>query len=154
MGILGEWKYGAGKGRENIVGVFVGTGVGGGVIIDNKLYSGAKNSGTEIGHMIINTEGPYCNCGQRGCLEAYASKIAITREIRTQMQRGRKTILRDLMGDDTSVIKSKMLKKAVEQKDELALEVLDNAVYYIAAGAGSLINIFNPNMIIFGGVVF
>ncbi len=154
MGTLGEWKYGAGKGRENIVGIFVGTGIGGGVIIDNKLYAGAKHSGTEIGHMIINTEGPYCNCGQRGCLEAYASKIAITREIRTQMQRGRKTILSELMGEDTSVIKSKMLKKAVEQKDELALEVLDKAVYYLAAGAGSLINIFNPNMIIFGGGVF
>jgi len=153
MGVLGEWKYGVGKGKENIVGIFVGTGIGGGVIINNKLYAGAKHSGTEIGHMIINTEGPYCNCGQRGCLEAYASKIAITREIRSQMQRGRKTVLSDLMGD-TTVIKSKMLKKAIDEKDELALEVLDKAVYYLAAGAGSLINIFNPNMLIFGGGVF
>ncbi len=154
MGVLGEWKYGIGKGKENVVGIFVGTGIGGGVIINNKLYAGAKHSGTEVGHMIINTEGPYCNCGQRGCLEAYASKIAITREIRSQMLRGRKTILKELMGEDTTIIKSKVLKRAIDEKDELALEVVDKAVYYLAAGAGSLINIFNPNMLILGGGVF
>ncbi|MDP4181789.1 MAG: ROK family protein [Bacillota bacterium] len=154
MGVLGEWKYGAGKNMEDIVGIFVGTGIGGGVIINNKLYSGARHSGTEIGHMIINTEGPYCNCGQRGCLEAYASKIAITKDIKSQMNRGRKTILKDLMEENTLVIKSKTLKKAIDEKDELAIEVVDKAIYYLAAGAGSLINIFNPNMMIMGGGVF
>jgi len=101
----------------------------------------------------LNTEGPYCNCGQKGCLEAYASKIAITRDIKTQIGRGRQSVLKELMGEDTSVIRSKILKKALEVEDKLAIEVLDRAVYYIAAGAGSLINIFNPDMFILGGGV-
>ncbi len=153
MGVLGEWKYGTGVDRKNIVGIFVGTGVGGGLIIDNKLFTGARHTAAEVGHMVLNTEGPYCNCGQRGCLEAYASKIAMAREIRAQIARGRKTVLKDLMDDNIINIRSKVLKKAVEEKDELALEVLNRAVYYLAAGAGSLINILNPDMLILGGGV-
>jgi glucokinase len=153
MGVLGEWKYGAGVNNKNIVGIFIGTGVGGGIIIDNKLYTGARHSAGEVGHMVLNTEGPYCNCGQRGCLEAYSSKIAISREIKSQISMGRKSILKDMMEDNIMNIRSKALKKAVEEKDELAIEVLDRAVYYLAAGAGSLINLFNPDMLILGGGV-
>ncbi|MCX8131078.1 MAG: ROK family protein [Clostridia bacterium] len=152
-GTLGEWKYGAGVGKKNIVGLFVGTGVGGGLVINNRLYTGSKHAAAEIGHMVLNTEGPYCNCGQRGCLEAYSSKIAMMREIRIQIARGSKTILKDLLGEETAVLKSKILKKAIDAKDELAVEVLDRAVYYMAAASGSLVNIFNPDMIILGGGV-
>ncbi|MCX7922209.1 MAG: ROK family protein [Clostridia bacterium] len=153
VGVLGEWKYGAGIDRKNIVGLFVGTGVGGGLILDGKLFTGSKHAAAELGHMVLNTEGPYCNCGQRGCLEAYAGKIGISREIKTQIERGRKTALKELMGDDINLLKSKALKKAIEEKDDLAIEVLDRAVYYLAAGAGSLINVFNPDMVILGGGV-
>lgn len=153
LGVFGEWRYGAGVGRKNVVGIFVGTGVGGGIIIDNKLYTGARHSAGEVGHMVINTEGPYCNCGQRGCLEAYSSKIAMAREIKSQIAMGRKTILKDLMEDNVMNIRSKALKKALEEKDELAIEVIDRAVYYLAAGAGSLVNLFNPDMLILGGGV-
>ena len=152
-GILGEWKYGAGKGKSNVIGLFVGTGIGGGIIIDNKLFTGSRHVGAEVGHMTLNTEGPYCNCGQRGCLEAYASKIAITREINSQLQRGRESMLKDLMDEKLQALKSKALKKAIDANDSLAGEVLDRAVYYLAAGAGSLINIFNPEMFILGGGV-
>lgn len=152
LGMLGEWKYGAAAKKENVVGIFVGTGIGGGLILNNKLYMGKRYDAGELGHMILNTEGPYCNCGQRGCFEAYASKVAITREIKTQIQRGRKTVLKDLVGED-SVIRSKALKDALEAKDSLALEVMDNAIYYLAAGTGNLINIFSPDMVVLGGGV-
>lgn len=152
LGMLGEWKYGVAVKKENVVGIFVGTGIGGGLIIDNKLYTGKRHDAGEFGHMILNTEGPYCNCGQRGCFEAYASKVAITREIKAQIQRGRKTILKDLM-DEESVIKSKALKEAIDAKDSVALEVMDKAVYYLAAGTGNLINTFSPDMVVLGGGV-
>jgi glucokinase len=153
LGVLGEWKYGAGINRKNLAGIFVGTGVGGGLIIDNKLFTGARHTAGEVGHMVINTEGHYCNCGQRGCLEAYTSKIAMAREIKAQIAMGRKTVLKELMDANVTNIRSKVLKKAVEEKDELALEVLDRTIYYLAAGAGSLINLFNPDMLILGGGV-
>ncbi|MFZ5987673.1 MAG: ROK family protein [Bacillota bacterium] len=153
MGMLGEWKYGAAVKKENVVGIFVGTGIGGGLIINNRLFSGPRHLAGELGHMVLNTEGPYCNCGQRGCLEAYAGKVSLTKEIRVQIERGRKTILKDLVDDDVSVIKSKALKKAIDEKDSVAIEVMDRAVYYLAAGTGSLINIFNPDMVVLGGGV-
>lgn len=153
VGILGEWKYGCAKGKENVVAYFIGTGVGGGVILNNKLFSGSKHAGAELGHAVVNTEGPYCNCGQRGCVEALSSKIAMTRDIRIQIERGRKTVLKDLIPQENEVLKSKALKKALEEKDELAIEVVDKAIYYLAAGAGSLINIFNPDVFLLGGGV-
>jgi len=152
LGMLGEWKYGVAAGRENVVGIFVGTGIGGGLILNNKLFTGKRYDAGELGHMVLNTEGPYCNCGQLGCLEAYASKVAITREIRAQIQRGRKTVLKDFLDEDT-IIKSKALKYAIEAEDSVALEVMDNAIYYLAAGTGNLINIFSPDMVVLGGGV-
>ncbi len=152
MGMLGEWKYGIAAKKENVVGLFIGTGVGGGLIINNKLFAGKRHDAGELGHMTLNTEGPYCNCGQRGCLEAYASKIAITREIKVQIERGRKTVLKDLMENDV-IIKSKALKEAIDAKDGVALEVMDRAIYYLAAGTGNLINIFSPDMVVLGGGV-
>ena len=153
VGVLGEWKYGAGINKKNIIGVFVGTGIGGGLVLDNKLFTGSKHAAGELGHMILNTEGPYCNCGQRGCLEAYASKIAMTKEIKVQIDRGRKTILKELIEGDMTILRSKTLKKAIDEKDSLAIEVLDRAIYYLAAGTGNLVNIFNPDMVVLGGGV-
>ncbi|TYQ15935.1 UNVERIFIED_CONTAM: glucokinase [Acetivibrio alkalicellulosi] len=153
IGMMGEWKYGAAVKKKNVVGIFVGTGVGGGLVINNKLFSGPRYLAGELGHMVLNPEGPYCNCGQRGCLEAYSGKVSMTKEIKNQIQRGRSTILKDLIDMEEGVIRSKPLKMAVDQKDSLAIEVVDKAVYYLAAGAGSLINIFNPDMVVIGGGV-
>lgn len=153
VGILGEWKFGAGINCSNIVGLFVGTGVGGGLIIDGSLFTGSRHAAAELGHLVLNTEGPYCNCGQRGCLEAYSSKIAMTREIKVQIERGCKTVMKDAIDESLGVFKSKILKKAIDEEDKVAVDVLDRAIYYLAAGAGSLINIFNPDMLILGGGV-
>lgn len=153
VGVLGEWKYGAAKGYAHVIGIFVGTGIGGGIVIDNKLFTGSRFAGGEVGHMSLNTEGPLCNCGQRGCLEAYSSKIAITREINSGLHMGIPSILSEFIDDKDQVIKSSVLRKAIQAGDPLAVSTLRRAVYYLAAGAGNLINIFNPEVFILGGGV-
>lgn len=153
VGVLGEWKYGAARGYSNVVGIFMGTGIGGGIIIDGKLFTGSGSAGAEIGHMIINTEGPLCNCGQRGCLEAYSSKVAITRELKAGIEMGIPTVLKDVLKGKDEVIRSNDLKKAVLRGDQLATSTLRRAAYYLAAGIGNLINIFNPEIVILGGGV-
>ncbi len=153
VGMLGEWKYGAARGFSHALGLFVGTGIGGGIIIDNKLFTGSKFSGAEVGHITLNTEGPLCNCGQRGCLEAYSSKIAMTREIKAGLQRGISSTLSPSILEKDGVIKSSILKKAVKEGDKLALTALKRSVYYLAAGAGNLINILNPQVLVLGGGV-
>ena len=153
VGVLGEWKYGAAKGYSHVVGLFVGTGIGGGIIINDKLFTGSRFAGAEVGHMIINAEGPQCNCGQKGCLEAYSSKIAITREIKFGIAKGIPSVLADALGGKDAVIKSGALKSAVNDGDQLAINALERSVYYLALGVGNLINIFNPEILILGGGV-
>lgn len=153
VGVLGEWRFGAARGYANVVGLFVGTGIGGGIIIDGKLFTGSGYAGAEIGHMIINTEGPLCKCGQRGCLEAYSSKVAITRELKAGIARGLPSGLKDTLAEENGVIKSSELKRAIRSGDRLAISTLERAVYYLSAGIGNLINIFNPEMVILGGGV-
>lgn len=153
VGVLGEWKFGAAKGYAHVVGLFAGTGIGGGVVIDNKLFTGSRFAGAELGHMILNTEGPLCNCGQRGCLEAYTGKHAITREIRSMVNRGAKSNLLESMDPEDATVKSGALAKALKSEDEVALQVFDRVGYYLAAGVGNLVNIFNPEVFVLGGGV-
>ncbi len=153
VGTLGEWKYGAAKGFSHVLGLFVGTGLGGGIVIDDKLFTGSLFAGAEVGHMTLNPDGPLCNCGQRGCLEAYASKIALTKEIQAGLARKVPSVLAETYNEKDGVIKSSVLKKAVAVKDKLALDALDRAMYYLAAGTGNLINILNPQVVVFGGGV-
>ena len=120
VGIFGEWKYGAARGLSNVVGLFIGTGIGGGLILDNRLYTGFDCKGAEYGHMVLNIDGPRCNCGQRGCLEAFSSKLGMTDYIRQQIQRGRKTMMEDAVVD--GVFKSKAMKTAYEANDPVMVE--------------------------------
>lgn len=152
-GILGEWKYGVAKNSDYALGLFVGTGLGAGIVLDGKLYTGTAHAAAEIGHMVLNPEGPYCNCGQRGCLEAFCSKVAMTREIKAQIARGRKSVLSEVISDDVPLVSSKFLKKGIAEKDPLTLEVMDRSMYYLAVAAGTLTNIFNPDTIVIGGGV-
>ncbi len=153
VGILGEWKFGAGRGKENIIGIFWGTGIGGGLIINNQLYEGKIGAAGEIGHICVMPDGPYCGCGARGCLESLASKTAMTNYIDAQIERGRKSILKELLESSNGVLKSDHIKQGIEKKDELTVEVIEKAAKYMGAGTASLINILNPEMIIFGGGV-
>ncbi|MBO4496154.1 MAG: ROK family protein [Clostridiales bacterium] len=151
VGVYGEWKYGAAKGLTQVVGLFVGTGMGAGLILDGKLYTGHNDKGAECGHMILNPEGPKCNCGQRGCLEAFSSKQGIIDYARTQISRGRRSSLAKAI--EKGVLKSKALKAAYDEGDEVAIEAVDRACHYLAIGIGNLINTFSPEMVVLGGGV-
>lgn len=149
VGVLGEWHYGVAKGYSNIVGLFPGTGVGGGLILDNHLYTGNEHKAAELGHISLNTDGPVCGCGQRGCLEIYSSKVGMTDYIRQQISRGRKTMMQEYVSD--GVFKSKKMKEAYFAGDEVMQEAVRRAGHYLAVGCGTFINIFSPEMIVFGG---
>lgn len=151
VGVLGEYKYGAAKGYNNVVGLFVGTGMGGGLILDGKLYTGTGFKGAELGHMVLDTEGPLCGCGQRGCLEAFSSKKGMSAYIQHQVARGRESELGDKI--ENGVFRSKYLKKALKNKDAVATEAVNRACHYLAVASGSLINIFSPDLIVYGGGV-
>lgn len=151
VGVYGEWKYGAAKGLTQVVGVFIGTGMGGGLILDGKLYTGFDCKGAELGHIVLNTEGPRCNCGQRGCLEAFSSKLGMTDYIRRQIERGRPTMMESAIAD--GVFKSKSMKAAYDAGDAVMIEAIDRACHYLAVASGTFINIFSPQIIVFGGGV-
>ena len=151
LGVLGEYKYGVAQGYKNVVGIFPGTGIGGGIIIDGKLYTGTGFKAAEIGHMVLDPEGPLCGCGQCGCFETFSSKKGMSAYIQHQVARGRDSFLADKI--ENGVFRSKYLKKAIKQKDEVALEAVDRACHYMAIATGSLINIFSPDLIVYGGGV-
>ena len=151
LGVLGEYIYGAGRGYRNIIGFFVGTGMGGGMILNGELYTGNKFKAAEYGHMILEPEGPLCNCGQRGCLETFASKTGMTNYIRQQISRGRETMMAEFVRD--GVFKSKKLKKALAAGDEVAIEAVDRACHYLAIATGNMINTISPDLIVYGGGV-
>ena len=151
LGVLGEFKYGAAQGYKNVVGFFVGTGMGGGLILDGKLFTGNQFKAAEYGHMILDPEGPLCNCGQRGCLEAFSSKQGMSAYIRQQVSRGRKSMMADAVTD--GVFRSKYLKKALAEGDPVTVEAVDRACHYLAIATGNLINTFSPDVVIYGGGV-
>lgn len=153
----GEASFGAGKGHPDFVCVFVGTGIGGGVYRNGERYGGATNTAGELGHMTIDFGGRLCGCGGLGHLEAYASRSAIVRSILAQMHLGRKSSLSALAPDPepaqaaTGPIRSKALKEAVEGGDALTIEMLDEGARYLGAGLVSIVNFYNPPLIILGG---
>jgi len=132
---LAEWKYGAGKGCENFVCLFIGTGIGGGVVAEGKLLDGSSHTAGELGHMIIEREGPPCTCGSRGCLEALASGWAIAKQA------------------EPEVLSAKEIAEAARKGDAKAKKIIENATQAIVTACISITNIFNPERIIIGGGV-
>ncbi len=151
LGVLGEFHFGAARGYKNIVGFFVGTGMGGGLVLNGSLYTGNQFKAAEYGHMILDPEGPLCNCGQRGCLEAFSSKQGMSAYIRQQIARGRETMMAEAVQE--GVFRSKKLKKALEAGDRVATEAVDRACHWLAVATGNMINTFSPDLILYGGGV-
>ena len=151
LGVLGEFHFGAARGYKNIVGFFVGTGLGGGLVLNGSLFTGNQFKAAEYGHMILDPEGPLCNCGQRGCLEAFSSKQGMSAYIRQQTARGRETMMAEAVQE--GVFRSKKLKKALESGDKVAEEAVDRACHWLAVAAGNMINTFSPDLILYGGGV-
>jgi glucokinase len=152
LGLLGEQWLGSAKGKRNVLGLFPGTGIGGAILCEGQLYLGHQGAAGEIGHMIINTEGPKCACGNRGCLEAYAGRWAIERDIKDAIKQGRKSLITEL-ADDLSLIKSKALKTALKEKDPLITEIMEKIATILGQACISLNHIFNSEMIVLGGGV-
>lgn len=153
----GEASFGAGAGKKDFVVIFVGTGIGGGIYRDGQPYGGATHTAGEIGHTVVDVNGRICGCGGTGHLEAYASRTAIVRVILAGIHQGRTS---ELTGVATSIdpndpggsgIRSKALATAVANHDDLTIETLLTAADYLAAGLASVINFYNPPLIILGG---
>ena len=152
LGTLGETWRGAARGAQSTVGIFVGTGIGAGVVLNGRLHEGYRNAAGEIGHMCMEVGGPLCGCGNRGCLEALASRTAIERTIREAIEQGRRSIVGKFV-DTLDVIKSSMLKRALKQGDELVTDVMRAAAERIGYACLAVRHILDPEMIVLGGGV-
>ncbi len=142
------------KGRpRHMMGLFLGTGVGGGLILDGKLYGGFNRTAGEVGHMVILVGGPRCGCGNNGCFEALASRTAIFREIQKAVKEGQKTVLTEMLGPDLTDMKSGDLRKALRKGDKLVGKVVEDAAEYTGIAVANFINVFNPEVIVLGGGV-
>jgi len=148
---LGEFCFGAAKGVGDFIYITLSTGIGGGIIIDGKIYTGAIGAAGEIGHMTIDDSGPVCNCGNRGCWETLASGTALTREARKRIERGTRTHILEYAQGDIEKVTPEAIHSAAQQGDSLAKELIARTGYYVGVGLANLINIFNPDLIVLGG---
>ncbi|MBI5386047.1 MAG: ROK family protein [Verrucomicrobia bacterium] len=138
---------------RHMLGIFVGTGIGGGLIINGDLYSGFGHTAGEVGHMIIDANGPKCGCGNKGCYEAIASRTAIFNRVKAAVKDGQKTLLTEMLGDDLADMRSGDLRKAVRKGDKFITKVVEDAAEYTGLAVASLINVLNPEVVVLGGGV-
>jgi len=150
---LGEHRLGAGREVNNLILLTVGTGIGGGIVIDGKLYSGPCGSAGEIGHMTIDVNGPRCSCGNIGCFEVLASGTAMAREAIRRISQGERSSITEIVVGKIEDITAETVSLSAQNGDSLALEVISQAATYLGVGMVNLVNIFNPEMIIVGGGV-
>ncbi|PYT05894.1 MAG: ROK family protein [Acidobacteria bacterium] len=152
-GMYGEFKAGAALGVSEVLGVFVGTGIGGGLILNGALYRGFNKGAGEIGHIIVKAGGPRCGCGNRGCLEAVASRTAITREIRKAIKRGKHSVVSKKVARKNEILSGQDLKEAYDADDEVVRKIVHRAAQFIGIGIGSLLNVLGSEMVVLGGGV-
>ena len=150
-GVYGEFVAGAARGFKNIVGIFPGTGVGGGIIIDGKLYRGRLGRAGEIGHMIVEVGGRLCGCGKYGCLEAVSSKTAINKDRVHLAAIGDAPTIHKTCGTDFKRINSKAIKKAMAAGESAVIRVVERAAWYLGIGLANCVDIFDPDVLVIGG---
>ncbi len=154
---FGEYLYGSGQGYTTFVVLFVGTGIGSGIVQNGRLYAGLTGTAGEVGHMTIQADGRLCPCGSRGCLEAYASRTAMTKAIMGEIHHGRESVLaRDAefqLKEGETIIRSGLLANALKQGDALVTEIITDSADFLGYGLASVMNFYNPECIILGGGV-
>ncbi|MCP4685178.1 MAG: ROK family protein [bacterium] len=150
---LAEHRFGAAVGYDSVVCVALGTGVGGGLIVNGKLWRGGNHSAGEIGHIVINDEGPACRCGSQGCLEAYCSSSAIMRRTRDKLAGGLTPAFENVLDGSLDNLSIRKLFNAARKGDEIALEVVNETARYLAIGLAGVVNLLNPDIVIIGGGV-
>lgn len=147
---IGEMKFGAAKGCDDFVCIFVGTGVGSAIVKSGEIIRGATGTAGEIGHIIVDLNGRPCACGAHGCLEAYASRSAIEKRIEGALRKGRKSVILEYLESGKSITSS-MIRKSIEKDDELVKSCVDEASEYLSGGIASIINFINPKLVVLGG---
>lgn len=151
--VFGEWWRGAARGVDHLVGLTIGTGIGGGIVLSGDIYHGASDIAGEFGHMTIESSGRHCNCGNYGCLEAYASGPAIAARAVEGMQAGVETTLPKYVDGDLRRITAQVVYQAAHNGDEYAQEVVRETAKFLGAGVANIINIFNPQVVVICGGV-
>ena len=150
---LGEAVGGAAKGKRLSVMITLGTGVGGGVIIDGKIYSGFNYAGAELGHTVIEYNGRQCSCGRKGCFEAYASATALVNMTKEKLAACKDTLMWEMCGNDINKADARIACAAMKKGDRAGKEVVDMYISYLACGITNMINIFQPEVLLIGGGV-
>ena len=147
---LGEYKFGSGKGYDNLIFVTLGTGVGSGIIIDGKIFRGVDGAGAEAGHMMIHMNGEHCNCGRNGCWEAYASATALIRQTKQAINNNPDSMMAKI-AKETGEVNGITAFKAAKSGDKAGKEVVETYINYIGEGLVNLANIFRPQAFLIGG---
>jgi glucokinase len=150
-GLYGEQQFGAARGCRNVIGIFVGTGIGGAIISDGRMLSGAASAAGEIGHIQVSPTGPFCGCGKRGCLEAMASRLAIASEAASLAARQMAPALYRKAGTDVSDIRSGTIAKAIRSGDRILEQLVRQKARLIGTALGNLVSALNPEKIVLGG---
>lgn len=150
---LGELMCGAGRGVKNLVCLTLGTGVGGGLIIEGKLYRGSTLSAGELGHIPVNADGPRCICGGYGCLESYVGNACIVERAVKAIEGGRRSRIKKLAGGNLQAVTPRLISGAARQGDKLAKEIWEDTGRYVGMALAGVINLLNPEMVIIGGGV-
>jgi glucokinase len=151
--IFGEWWQGAARGTKHVVGLTIGTGIGGGIVLEGAIYHGASDIAGELGHMTIDLNGRRCKCGNYGCLEAYASGPNIAARAVEGIESGTETALPRYVNGDLSKITAQVVYEAANDGDDYALEVVKDTAKVLGAGVANVINIFNPDVVVICGGV-
>jgi len=149
----GERCFGIGRGVDNLVCFTLGTGIGGGIIIDSKIYHGSNYGAAELGHMTVNKDGPRCNCGNYGCLEAYSSATGIKNRIKSRIKEGIKSDFLNFDSDDELLdsIRLKSIFETARKGDKLTKDIVEEAISYLGIAIANITNILNPGMVVLVG---
>lgn len=150
---LGEYYAGVGKGAHSLITLTLGTGIGGGIVLNGKIVEGYNMTGAEVGHMAIVPHGELCNCGRRGCFECYASATALIQQTRDAMNRHRDSLLWEIADGKTENVNGETPFLAARRGDAVAKQVCETYIDYLALGAANLINVIEPEVLAFGGGV-
>jgi glucokinase len=151
LGAYGEYHFGAGQGARHLVGVFPGTGIGGGLILDGRIYHGASGAAGEIGHVTMDPHGPLCGCGQLGCVEAYAGRNIIAAQLAVLAQRGQAPHLLAQAGTNLRNIRSAAMQRAIAAGDHLVEQTVRGAAARLGVACAGLVNLLSPDAIVLGG---
>lgn len=151
VNLYGEWKFGAGKNRQNVLMITLGTGLGGAAVVDGRVIYGATGSAGEIGHINMYRQGRECRCGSSGCLGRYVSALGILRTFREKILEGRHSVICEWVEDDLDKVTADMLSKAYDEGDPVAIETMQETGELLGYGLCAVFSLYNPEIIIFGG---